>query len=122
MKQLLIIAKDAGLPDTIARALTDVACALTCVSDADAALDVLHAQRVDLVFLDVQGMGQIGLEILEALRSSGNPVPVFVAPPRHEEGLAQLRAAAGRGVYHETMRTPLVPTEIRAATTAAFSA
>lgn len=122
MKQLLIVAQDASLPDIVASALQDVACALTCVSDAGAALEILRSQRVDLVFLDLQGLGRGGLEVLQAVRARGNPVPVFVTPTRSEEDMASLRAAAGRGVYYETMRTPVAHAEIRAATTAAFSA
>lgn len=121
MKQLLIIAKDPTLPTAVAAALRDVPCTLTCVDDAAAALVVLHSQPVDLIFLDLQGLGSDGLDLLQVLRGRSNPVPVFVAPTPCADEMATLRAAAGRGVYYETMRTPLAQAEIRAATTAAFS-
>lgn len=121
MKQLLIVAKDPVLPDAVTTALADLPCAMTCVDSAAAALEVLENRRVDLVFIDLRNLGQEGLGVLQALRASGNPVPVFVAPT-HEEEMRSWRAAANRGVYYETMRTPVAESEIRAATTAAFSA
>jgi CheY-like chemotaxis protein len=120
MKQLLIVATDPTLCDIVATALRDVSCTLTCADNAAAALAVLQAQPIDLVFIDQQGLGADGLSVLQAIRSSGNPVPVFVAPTCRAEDMASLRAAAGRGIYYETMRTPIAHAEIRAATTAAF--
>jgi CheY-like chemotaxis protein len=121
MKQLLIVAKDPTLCDAVATALRDVPCVLTSADSAESALAVLLDHRIDLIFLDLQGLGKDALRVLQAVRSDGNPVPVFVAPTRRAEDMASLRAAASRGIYYETMRIPVAHAEIRAATTAAFS-
>jgi CheY-like chemotaxis protein len=121
MKQLLIIAKDPTLPTAVATALQGVSCALTSVCEAEAAFALLESTPVDLIFLDLEGLGSDGLKVLQSLRARSNPLPVFVAPSPSSDEMAPLREAASRGVYYETMRVPLAHAEIRAATAAVLA-
>jgi DNA-binding response OmpR family regulator len=54
-------------------------------SDAPAALEVLDAEPVDLVLLDVMMPGMTGFDLIRKLRETNNEVPVLFLSARHED-------------------------------------
>jgi DNA-binding response OmpR family regulator len=51
---------------------------LSAAADGEEALLWLQSQRVDLVLLDLRMPGLGGMDVLEALRESGNEIPVVI--------------------------------------------
>ena len=59
--------------------------AVRTASDAPAALEVLDAEPVDLVLLDVMMPGMTGFDLIRKLRETNNEVPVLFLSARHED-------------------------------------
>jgi DNA-binding response OmpR family regulator len=59
--------------------------AVRIASDAPAALEVLDAEPVDLVLLDVMMPGMTGFDLIRKLRETNNEVPVLFLSARHED-------------------------------------
>jgi CheY-like chemotaxis protein len=121
MKQLLVITRDSGVLAVFEAALDDIPCVVLRATDAAMALTHLQSKRVDLVFLDLQSFASDGLDLLQRLRSRGDPVPVFVVTAPNDLDLPPLQQAASRGLHYEIMRRPVQPGDIRAATTAVLA-
>lgn len=121
MKQVLVIGSDLTVRHAFESALDNVSCMLLFAADVRQGIQILCDEAVDLVFVDLQVLGADGLQILEWLRTTGNPLPVFVVSPSGESTLRPLQSAARKGFHHERLRTPLGPADIRAATSAVLA-
>lgn len=80
--RILLVEDNPHLSEAIADSLRKSGFEIDPVAEGDAALAVLANQRYDLVVLDLGLPDMDGMEVLQALRSSKNTVPVLVLTAR----------------------------------------
>ena len=86
---LLIVEDERALCDTIARSLRRSAYSVDCCFDGEAALELLQAERYDLVLLDLNLPKKDGMAVLRTLRQTDRETPEL-----HEIGDSALRIIA----------------------------
>ena len=79
---LLLVEDDELLGDAIRVGLAQEHYAVTWVRDGIAAGLELQSGRYDLLLLDLNLPGRMGLDVLRAARAAGNPVPVLILTAR----------------------------------------
>ena len=108
-KSVLIVDDDRTWLCALSRLLEKEGFQVETATNATAALRTLHEKPVDLIVSDLNMPRMDGLELRDALLSSGNgqPIPfIFVSGSRDEENLA---AAYSLGVPHFLDKTgPIV--------------
>ena len=75
---ILIVEDDSEISDPLAGFLREKDFTVTTAASAEAALDLLSREAVDLVLLDVMLPGQDGLELCRRLRAKGGPSIVML--------------------------------------------
>jgi two-component system, OmpR family, response regulator QseB len=123
--RLLLIEDDAMIGDSVRKALRQEGFTVDWLKDGKSAELALDERVHDLVLLDLGLPKKDGIDVLQALRSKGNPVPVLVLTARDavpdrvagldacaddylvkpfdlDELVARIRAVARRGVARET--------------------
>lgn len=78
----LLVEDDPMIGDVVQAALKDEAYAVDWVNDGITAINTLRTQPYDVVLLDLGLPGKDGLQVLGALRSSGNAMPVVIMTAR----------------------------------------
>ena len=73
---LLIVEDERALCDTIVRSLRRSAYSVDCCYDGEQALELLGAERYDLVLLDLNLPKKDGMTVLRTLRQSDRETPV----------------------------------------------
>ena len=81
---LLIVEDERALCDTIARSLRRSAYSVDCCFDGEAALELLQAERYDLVLLDLNLPKKDGMAVLRTLRQTDRETPVLILSARSE--------------------------------------
>jgi len=82
MMRVLLVEDDSMIGEAVQGALKDVSYAVDWIKNGQTALDLLGYQRYDLVLLDLGLPGKDGLQVLKALRSKDNPVPLLIISAR----------------------------------------
>lgn len=80
--RILLVEDDAILGDGIAAGLKDEGLNVDWFRDGESAESVIRTETYDLVILDLNLPGKSGLDILKAMRSRDNSVPVLVLTAR----------------------------------------
>lgn len=80
--RVLLVEDDRMIGEAIEQSLKDASYAVDWVRDGQAALDTLGNQAYDVVLLDLGLPKKDGVEVLRAIRSRGNPVPLLVITAR----------------------------------------
>lgn len=80
--RILLVEDNPHLSEAIADSLRKSGFEIDPVAEGEEALAVLEHQRYDLVVLDLGLPDMDGIEVLQALRSRKNPVPVMVLTAR----------------------------------------
>ncbi len=80
--RVLLIEDDPMIGEAIQGALKDASYAADWVKNGQTALDTLDCQQYDLVLLDLGLPGRDGLEVLNSIRGSDNPVPLLIITAR----------------------------------------
>ncbi|TMJ52277.1 MAG: sigma-54-dependent Fis family transcriptional regulator [Alphaproteobacteria bacterium] len=78
MPAILIVDDDAAMRDALAEAVRDLGYDARMAISGEAALDMLHRERVSAVLLDLRMPGMGGLEVLRRIRTRSHPPPVTV--------------------------------------------
>ena len=81
---LLIVEDERALCDTIVRSLRRAAYSVDCCYDGEQALELLGAERYDLVLLDLNLPKKDGMTVLRTLRQSDRETPVLILSARSE--------------------------------------
>ena len=93
--RVLVVDDDPQMLRAVTNALTARGCPVLTASDGETALDVLAANEVDLVLLDLALPGMDGNEVIDRLRSwSETPVIVLSVREGQEDKVAALDAGA----------------------------
>ena len=80
--RVLLVEDDLMIGEAVEQALKDAAYAVDRVRDGQSALTAVRAQSYDVVLLDL-GLPKIdGLDVLQAIRASGNQVPLLIITAR----------------------------------------
>ena len=79
---LLIVEDERALCDTIVRSLRRAAYSVDCCYDGEQALELLGAERYDLVLLDLNLPKKDGMTVLRTLRQSDRETPVLILSAR----------------------------------------
>lgn len=82
--RVLLVEDDAMIGEAIHAALKDASYAADWVKDGPAALTAINCQHYDVVLLDLGLPGKDGLQILNSIRSTDNPVPLLIITARDE--------------------------------------
>lgn len=82
--RVLLVEVDAMIGEAIHAALKDASYAADWVKDGPAALTAINCQHYDVVLLDLGLPGKDGLQILNSIRSTDNPVPLLIITARDE--------------------------------------
>ncbi len=82
--RLLLAEDERSLSRAIVRILEKNNYAVDAVYDGVSALDFLRHSTYDAVILDIMMPGMDGMDVLKALRNSGNPVPVLILSAKAE--------------------------------------
>jgi two-component system cell cycle response regulator len=118
-RRLLIVEDSRTMRAVMRRYLRDSGCLLLEAGDGQEALEVIAAERPDVVLLDVQLPRLGGFDVLAALRdepSLGEPTVVLVTSATEPEEIAEgLRRGA-----HDYLRKPFQPAELLARVHAAL--
>lgn len=80
--RVLLVEDDPMIGQAIHGALLDAAYAADWVQNGQTALDTLATQHYDLALLDLGLPGKDGLQVLDALRARGNPIPILIITAR----------------------------------------
>jgi two-component system OmpR family response regulator len=80
--RVLLVEDDPMIGEAIQAALRDASYAADWVKDGQTALGTLSSQHYDLVLLDLGVPGKDGLDVLTAIRSNDNPVPLLIITAR----------------------------------------
>ncbi|WP_249674346.1 response regulator [Pseudomonas abieticivorans] len=80
--RVLLIEDDSMIGEAIEGALNDAGYAVDWVRDGLSALATLQAQHYDLLLLDLGLPGKDGLQVLDSIRASHNPVPLLIITAR----------------------------------------
>lgn len=80
--RVLLVEDDLMIGEAVQEALKDASYAVDWVKDGHTALTTLSHQHYDLVLLDLGLPGKDGLQVLAAIRSGGNPIPLLVVTAR----------------------------------------
>jgi len=80
--RVLLVEDDPMIGEAIQAALRDASYAADWVKDGQTALGTLSSQHYDLVLLDLGLPGKDGLDVLTAIRSNDNPVPLLIITAR----------------------------------------
>lgn len=81
---LLVVEDERALCETIVRSLRRLAYSIDCCYDGDRALELLQAERYDLVILDLNLPGKDGMAVLRALRQTDRETRVLILSARNE--------------------------------------
>ena len=81
---LLIVEDERALCDTIVRSLRRAAYSVDCCYDGEQALELLGAERYDLVLLDLNLPKKDGMTVLRTLRQADRETPVLILSARSE--------------------------------------
>lgn len=76
-RSVLVVDDDDGIREMLQSALTFAGFRVSCARDGAAALDLLGAQDVDAIVLDVLMPGVDGFQLTQLLRDRGNTIPVL---------------------------------------------
>lgn len=80
--RVLLVEDDPMIGEAIQGALKDASYATDWVKNGQTALGTLACQNYDLVLLDLGLPGKDGLEVLNAIRTKDNPVPLLIITAR----------------------------------------
>ncbi|AIG02399.1 MULTISPECIES: response regulator [Pseudomonas] len=84
--RILLVEDDPMIGDAIQGALSDASYATDRVKNGLTALATLDTQHYDLVLLDLGLPGKDGLDVLDSIRRSNNPVPLLIITARDDLG------------------------------------
>lgn len=84
--RMLLVEDDPMIGDAIQGALSDASYATDRVKNGLTALATLDTQHYDLVLLDLGLPGKDGLDVLDSIRRSNNPVPLLIITARDDLG------------------------------------
>jgi two-component system, OmpR family, response regulator len=84
--RILLVEDDPMIGEVIQGALNDASYAADWVKDGLMALAALDTQHYDLVLLDLGLPGKDGLDVLDSIRGTNNPVPLLIVTARDELG------------------------------------
>ncbi len=82
MKNILVIEDEIKVARSLKKSLEDDQYAVTLANTGEEGFFLATTEIFDLVVLDIMLPGRSGLEILEALRSQGDPIPVLMLTAR----------------------------------------
>lgn len=82
--RILLVEDDAMLGNALSQALRDASYAVDWVGNGEMALQALKSDEHQVVLLDLGLPGKSGLEVLRALRASGNQAVVLIITARDE--------------------------------------
>ncbi|WPN27369.1 response regulator transcription factor [Pseudomonas sp. P5_109] len=80
--RILLVEDDPMIGDAIQGVLIDASYATDWVKNGLTALSALQTQPYDLVLLDLGLPGKDGLDVLDSIRASNNPVPLLIITAR----------------------------------------
>ncbi|MBC3871679.1 response regulator transcription factor [Undibacterium oligocarboniphilum] len=80
--RVLLVEDDLMIGEAIMGALKDASYATDWVRNGQNALTTLRCQRYDLMLLDLGLPGKDGLEVLDTIRSTDNPIPLLIITAR----------------------------------------
>ena len=80
--RVLLVEDDPMIGEAVQGALKDASYAADWVKNGQTALDTLLCQSYDLILLDLGLPGKDGLDVLNAIRNQGNPVPLLIITAR----------------------------------------
>jgi two-component system OmpR family response regulator len=80
--RVLLVEDDPMIGAAIQGALKDASYAADWVKNGQTALSTLACQHYDLILLDLGLPGKDGLEVLDTIRASDNPVPLLIITAR----------------------------------------
>jgi len=84
--RILVVDDDAGIRDSLERALRREGYIVTTAPDGEAALEAVADGAPDALILDVSMPRLDGLSVCRRLRADGNSVPILVLTARHSLG------------------------------------
>jgi two-component system OmpR family response regulator len=82
--RVLLVEDDRMIGAAVEQALRDASYAVDWVRDGQSALDSVRSQNYDVMLLDLGLPQKDGLEVLRAVRSQDNPIPILVITARDE--------------------------------------
>lgn len=82
--RFLVIEDERELCQTIAQSLRRLAYSVDCCYDGERALEMLDAERYDLVLLDLNLPGRDGMTVLRTFRQGDRETPVLILSARSE--------------------------------------
>jgi two-component system OmpR family response regulator len=80
--RVLLVEDDRMIGEAVSLALHDAACAADWVRDAASAIAAARDQHYDLVLLDLGLPERDGIEVLRAIRTRGDAVPIVIVTAR----------------------------------------
>ena len=82
MARILIVEDEDKMRRALLQGLTEQGYDVTAVEDGDAGMKMAAAESFDCMLLDLMLPGKDGLEIVQALRSTGNQTPMLILTAR----------------------------------------
>lgn len=106
-KRILVIDDDKSVRLSFKMALEDRQLYIDTAESGEIGIEMMAAQKYDLVFLDLQMPGMNGIQTLRGLKKIDENVPVFIVTAFHREFLSRLKEAEKDGIEFEIVNKPL---------------
>lgn len=113
MKKILVIDDDAAVRGAFQLVLTDIGFTVRLASDGVQGIELVKAERPDLIFLDLKMPGIDGVETMRRLLAMDNTLNIYIVTAFAQEYLAQLKQAHAEGLSFQLANKPLSGAQIR---------
>lgn len=115
--RILIIDDEESIRDAFKLALSRIPdYEVVPAASGDEGLELIGAQRPDLIFLDLHMPGMTGVEVMRRALSEDPSLRIYIVTAFHQEFMQELRAARDEQLNFELARKPLGAEQIRTIT------
>ena len=112
-QSVLIIDDDAAVRGAFQLVLGELGSAVRVAEDGLQGIELVKAERPDLIFLDLKMPGIDGVETLRRLLAMDNTLNIYVVTAFSQEYLADLKRAQAEGLAFQLANKPLSSNQIR---------
>ncbi len=113
MTKILVIDDDAAVRGAFQLVLSDIGFTVRLASDGVQGIELVKAERPDLIFLDLKMPGIDGVETMRRLLAMDNTLNIYIVTAFAQEYLAQLKQAHAEGLSFQLANKPLSGAQIR---------
>ncbi len=110
---IVVIDDDAAVRGSFQLVLEEMGCTVRVAEDGFQGIELVRAERPDLIFLDLKMPGIDGVETMRRLLAMDNTLKIYIVTAFSQEYLADLKTAQAEGLVFQLASKPLSSMQIR---------